>query len=66
MTYFMQVTHQAETIKQLRREAQQWREQFLRVDEERTRLSARVDELVLDQVSVSRCNTARLALRFTE
>ena len=52
MAFYAQVSHQADTIKQLRREAQQWREQFLRVDEERTRLSARVDELVLDQLSV--------------
>ncbi|KLO08557.1 hypothetical protein SCHPADRAFT_1000866 [Schizopora paradoxa] len=51
------VSHQADTIKQLRREAQQWREQFLRVDEERTRLSARVDELVLDQLSINRRDT---------
>ncbi|KAI5120124.1 hypothetical protein M0805_001892 [Coniferiporia weirii] len=44
------INHQAETIAQLRREAQQWKDQFIRVDEERQRLSARNDELVSQQL----------------
>ncbi|THH06876.1 hypothetical protein EW145_g3774 [Phellinidium pouzarii] len=48
------INHQAETIAQLRREAQQWKDQFMRVDEERLRLSARNDELVSQQLSANR------------
>lgn len=47
-----QIDHQAETISQLRKEAQQWKDQFMRVEEERSRLSSRVDELVAQQLYV--------------
>ncbi|KAL5482883.1 hypothetical protein ACEPAI_9478 [Sanghuangporus weigelae] len=48
------INHQAETITQLRLEAQQWKDQFMRVDDERLRLSARNDELVSQQLYANR------------
>ncbi|KAL5524763.1 hypothetical protein ACEPAF_9909 [Sanghuangporus sanghuang] len=48
------INHQAETIAQLRLEAQQWKDQFMRVDDERLRLSARNDELVSQQLYANR------------
>ena len=50
---FQQINHQTETISQLRKEAQQWKDQFMRVDEERLRLSSRNDELMSHQLHVS-------------
>ncbi|KAH8109313.1 hypothetical protein DFH11DRAFT_1628621 [Phellopilus nigrolimitatus] len=51
------INHQAESIAQLRREAQQWKDQFVRVDEERSRLSTRNDELVSQQLYANRRDT---------
>ena len=51
---FIKIDHQAATIAELRREAQAWKEQFLRVEDERSRLSARIEEMVSQRVSV-RC-----------
>ncbi|KAK0221742.1 hypothetical protein IW262DRAFT_1375737 [Armillaria fumosa] len=53
----MTITHQTETIGQLRREATQWKDQsrnwqehFLRVEQERCTLSSRLDELVAERL----------------
>ncbi|KAK0487560.1 hypothetical protein IW261DRAFT_1558620 [Armillaria novae-zelandiae] len=53
----MTITHQSETIGQLRREATQWKDQsrnwqehFLRVEQERCTLSSRLDELVAERL----------------
>lgn len=37
-----------------RREVQDWKEQYLRAEQERSRLSARVDELIAEQLQVCR------------
>ncbi|KAG7440814.1 uncharacterized protein BT62DRAFT_937603 [Guyanagaster necrorhizus] len=53
----MTITHQTETIGQLRREAAQWKDQsrnwqehFLRVEQERCTLSSRLDEIVAERL----------------
>ncbi|KAF9468520.1 hypothetical protein BDZ94DRAFT_1245556 [Collybia nuda] len=55
------IAHQTETITQLRREANQWKDQsrnwqehFLRVEQERCALSTRIDELVAEQLQWNR------------
>jgi len=55
-----EIAHQAETVAQLRREANQWKDQsrnwqehFLRVEQERCALSSRVDELVAERLQVN-------------
>lgn len=53
----LQIDQQTESIAQLRRESQQWKEQFMRVEEERTRLSKRIEEMVSEQLSVSTLST---------
>ncbi|KAK7690364.1 hypothetical protein QCA50_007021 [Cerrena zonata] len=73
------IKHQAETIVQLREEAQQWKnqllrleetsrrevqdwkEQYLRAEQERTRLSARVDELMSAQILMNQTYAANQA-----
>ena len=54
-------------IAQARREAQEWKEQFIRVEEARCELSARVEELIAQQITVSFCRELQstLALTFT-
>jgi len=46
------IDHQSESIAELRREAQSWKGQFLRVEEERSRLSARMEDMVAEQLQV--------------
>ncbi|TFK74815.1 hypothetical protein BDN72DRAFT_955477 [Pluteus cervinus] len=53
----MTIAHQADTIAQLRREANQWKDQsknwqdhFLRVEQERCALGTKVDELLTDRL----------------
>lgn len=48
----LQIDHQAETIDSLRRESQLWKDQFMRVEDERCKLAARIDEMVTEQLLV--------------
>ncbi len=51
----MQVKHQLETIAQLHQAAQQWRDRFIRVDEERKKVQetvTRIDGILSNQLSV--------------
>ncbi|KAF8073774.1 hypothetical protein FPV67DRAFT_1666523 [Lyophyllum atratum] len=60
------ITHQKETIAQLRREATQWKDQsrnwqehFLRVEQERCSLTTRIEELVAERLQWSHTLTTR-------